>query len=341
MSEIKWIKLSTTMFDNDNIKLIEALPDKDSILIIWIKLLAQAGKCNASGYLLLNDKIPYTDEMLATIFNRPLNTVRLALRTFKNFGMIDMENDLLKVSEWEDTQNIEGMEKIKEQNRVRQQIRRNKLKEMKLLENKNNNTIGNKRFDTSSRDGHVTSHQNHAIDIDIDIDIEKEIDKDIYSNPNNPKKGKNCPSDGSQLSVNEKEVEDKSSQNISINNINNINNNFEELWKLYPIKEGKGNVKAKKKKELYKIGYDKMKLAIERYLKNTDLRRINFPDLNYKNGSTFFNSGYVDFIDDNFEFYKPKENTKFNQPIQSTNYEQREYSDDYWDKFIKNKDTAL
>jgi predicted phage replisome organizer len=96
MAEIKWFKLSTTMFDDDNIKLIESLPDHDSILIIWIKLLAQAGKCNASGYLILNNKIPYTDEMLASIFRRPINTVRLALNTFKKFGMIEFEDDLFK-----------------------------------------------------------------------------------------------------------------------------------------------------------------------------------------------------------------------------------------------------
>jgi hypothetical protein len=36
-----------------------------------------------------------------------------------------------------------------------------------------------------------------------------------------------------------------------------------------------------------------------------------------------------------------KSNIVNNQPIQSTNYEQREYDDDYWDKFIKNADTAL
>ena len=60
------------------------MPEADTLLIIWIKLLAQAGKTNASGYIFLNENIPYTEDMLNT-FNRPLNTVRMALSVFKKF----------------------------------------------------------------------------------------------------------------------------------------------------------------------------------------------------------------------------------------------------------------
>jgi predicted phage replisome organizer len=120
MSEIKWIKLSTTMFEDEKIRLIESMPDSDTVLVIWIKLLALAGKTNATGYIFLNQNIPYTDEMLSTIFNRPLNTIRFALQTFKQFGMIEIdENEFISISNWEKHQNIEGMEKIKEQTRKR------------------------------------------------------------------------------------------------------------------------------------------------------------------------------------------------------------------------------
>ena len=69
MSEVKvkWIKLSTTMFEDEKIRLIESMPEADTLLIIWIKLLAQAGKTNASGYIFLNENIPYTEDMLATL----------------------------------------------------------------------------------------------------------------------------------------------------------------------------------------------------------------------------------------------------------------------------------
>ena len=179
MNEIKWIKLSTTIFDDEKIKLIESMPDKDAILIIWIKLLAQAGKCNANGYLLLNNKIPYTDEMLSTLFNRSVNTIRLALETFKNFGMIELENKTFKISEWADTQNIEGMEKIREQNRIRKQRQRQLQKDFQkelLLEQKTNKNIKNYSL---SRDKSRDCHKSHVTVTPLDIDIDKDIDKDI------------------------------------------------------------------------------------------------------------------------------------------------------------------
>src|SRR5690625_5466606 len=92
MSNIKWIKLSTSMFDDEKIKLIEQLPEADTILIIWIKLLSQAGKTNSNGYIYLNENVPYSEEMLSTIFGRSLNTVRLALNTLQDFGMIYIDD---------------------------------------------------------------------------------------------------------------------------------------------------------------------------------------------------------------------------------------------------------
>ena len=65
MSNVKWIKITTTMFDDEKIDFIESLPEADSILIIWIKHLTLAGRTNADGLILLSDTIPYTEEMLA------------------------------------------------------------------------------------------------------------------------------------------------------------------------------------------------------------------------------------------------------------------------------------
>lgn len=119
MADIKWIKIATDIFDDEKILLIEAMPDADALIVIWFKLLTLAGKQNNSGVFLINDTIPYTDEMLATIFRRPLNTVRLALDTFYKFGMIDIIEDTITIPKWEKHQNIEGMEKIREQTRQR------------------------------------------------------------------------------------------------------------------------------------------------------------------------------------------------------------------------------
>lgn len=113
MSEIKWIKITTGMFQDEKIDYIESLPEADAILIIWIKLLTLAGKCNSNGFIFLTENIPYTYEMLAHKFRRPINVVKLALQTFNNLEMIVLDGDFIKIANWEKHQNIEGMEKNK------------------------------------------------------------------------------------------------------------------------------------------------------------------------------------------------------------------------------------
>lgn len=135
MADIKWIKISCDMFNDEAIKLIEQMPDGDAIIVVWLKLLIMAGKINDSGYLYFKKEIPYTDEMLSTVFCRPLNAIRLALKTFENFGMIQITDEQsIYITNWEKYQNIEGMEKIKAQTKERvKRFREKKKEEQKLL----------------------------------------------------------------------------------------------------------------------------------------------------------------------------------------------------------------
>ena len=119
MAEIKWVKIVTDIFDNRKIRQIESLPEGDTIIVIWFKLLCLAGTINDNGNIYITEEIPYTDETLATQFNRPLKIIQLALQTFQSFGMIEIIDDILKVSNWESYQNVAGMEKIREQTRKR------------------------------------------------------------------------------------------------------------------------------------------------------------------------------------------------------------------------------
>ncbi len=161
MAEVKWIKITTNIFDDEKIKLIDTMPDRDTLLVIWFKLLAMAGKTNDNGLLYIIKEMPTTDEMLATIFNRPLNTVRLALKTFASFGMIEVNNHV-NIVNWDKHQNIDGLDRIREQNRKRQAKLREK-KKVVAIENKSN----------------VTSRYSNETDIEEDKEIEKEKDTDI------------------------------------------------------------------------------------------------------------------------------------------------------------------
>lgn len=61
MSDVKWIKIVTDIFDDEKILLIESMPESDSLIVIWFKLLCMAGKMNNGGVLMLNEKIAYTE----------------------------------------------------------------------------------------------------------------------------------------------------------------------------------------------------------------------------------------------------------------------------------------
>ena len=90
-SGVKWIKITTDIFDDEKILMIESMPSADSIIVIWLKLLTFAGKQNNDGVFMMSNRIAYTDEMLACIFRREVNLVRLALKTFEQFGMIEID----------------------------------------------------------------------------------------------------------------------------------------------------------------------------------------------------------------------------------------------------------
>lgn len=130
MAEVKWIKMATNIWDNRKIVQIESLPDGDTIIVIWLKLLCLAGTTNDSGMVYFTKEIPYTEQMLSTLFNRPLATIQFALKVFQEFEMISIIDDFLQISNWKKYQNIEGMDKIREQNRIRKQNQRERQKIM-------------------------------------------------------------------------------------------------------------------------------------------------------------------------------------------------------------------
>lgn len=122
-NDVKWIKILTDVFDDEKILMIETMPECDTIIVIWFKLLCLAGKQNNGGVFLMGH-IPYTDEMFAAIFRRPLNVVRLALQTFEKFEMIEIIRDTVTIPNWSKHQNLDAYEKKKERDRLYQAERR-------------------------------------------------------------------------------------------------------------------------------------------------------------------------------------------------------------------------
>jgi predicted phage replisome organizer len=167
MASVKWIKLNVDMFDDEKIKIIQSMPEGDAILLVWIKLILLAGKTNEGGYIYISENMPYTEEMLSVVINKPLNIIRLAIETFTRLGMIENDEKGIYLVNFEKHQSLDKLEQIREQTRLRVAKHRAKLKE--------NNDVT------------LQVTQSNAIDKDID----KEIDIDIENKKENIKEKKN------------------------------------------------------------------------------------------------------------------------------------------------------
>lgn len=164
-SDVKWIKITTDIFDDEKILMIESLPSADSIIVIWFKLLTFAGKQNNDGVFIMNNRIAYTDEMLASVFRRDVNTIRMALKSFEEFGMIDIVDNVITIPNWNKHQTLDTYEQKKAKDRIYQAKRR---AAQKALIEKSSDVV--RLSDDKSSDVVIT-------DKDIDIDIDKDNNK--------------------------------------------------------------------------------------------------------------------------------------------------------------------
>lgn len=116
MGEGKWIKTYVNTYDDTPSKMIDARDDRDVIHYIRGRLNALAGKVNRNGELYMTETKPYTIKTLAIEFNRDFEIVKEAVKVLKSLEVIEITEDrVLKISDWEIDQNIEGLERIRKQ----------------------------------------------------------------------------------------------------------------------------------------------------------------------------------------------------------------------------------
>ena len=160
-SDVKWIKITTDIFDDEKILLIESMPSHDTIIVIWFKLLALAGKQNNDGVFMMSNRIAYTDEMLAAIFRRDVSILRLALNTFVQLGMIEIIDNVYTIPNWNKHQSLDSYEKKKERDRLYQSERRAKQRAL----------IG----ESSDKSSDIAvSEEDKEKELEKDIDIKRE-----------------------------------------------------------------------------------------------------------------------------------------------------------------------
>lgn len=161
--EVKWVKIYIDIISNTKIKRIRKMPEGNNIILIWVFMIVEAGKCNRNGGLYITDMIPFSVEDFAIEFDFEPDTIRLALSVLERYEMIHVFDDVIFIKNWEKYQNIDGMEKIREQTRLRVQNYRQKQ-------------LCNVTCNATVTDCNAT-----------ELEIDKEIDKDNNNIPSKTK----------------------------------------------------------------------------------------------------------------------------------------------------------
>ena len=167
MADVKWIKITTDIFDDEKILLIESLPDSYAMITVWFKLLCLAGKQNNSGVFMMG-RIAYTDKMLATIFRMKESTVTMALQTFEQFGMVEIVDGVITIPNWGKHQNLDQMENRKEFMRNYMRGYREKQKAL---------TSGKPNCKPNSKPNVSQAEEDKEEEKELEIDIEKQMQK--------------------------------------------------------------------------------------------------------------------------------------------------------------------
>ena len=131
MAEVQWIKFYIEMFDKRKIKKLRRLPAGNDILLIWIMLLAMAGKCNAGGMIFITESVPFTEDDLADELDFDVNTIKLALEAFEKLDMVEIKDGgYINILGWEEHQSVDKLAEMREKDRERKRLKRAKEKEL-------------------------------------------------------------------------------------------------------------------------------------------------------------------------------------------------------------------
>jgi len=183
--EVKWIKITTSMFDDEKIRVIHDYPEGASLILIWVQLLCMAGKTNANGYIFISENIPYTENSLASVLHADLNVLKLALTTFANMGMITIDVRGIFINNFAYYQNNTALQIIRDKWATEKRLSRQHGKELKegnvqdnIQDNVQDMSKKKETFQarTLSKNTNVQDMSKTSL---IDIDKEKDQELDI------------------------------------------------------------------------------------------------------------------------------------------------------------------
>ena len=135
MYNLQWLKIEIKIFSNRKIQILLKEQDGDTYFRVWIQLLTIAAECNCNGKLVIGENKPMTIENFSKIMGKSKKKIEKIIKKFQELNMIIVEEGAYKIKNWDEYQSIESSEKYKEQNRIRQQKYRERLKSEKEKSN--------------------------------------------------------------------------------------------------------------------------------------------------------------------------------------------------------------
>lgn len=266
-----YLKLKENFFDSEEMIILESMPDGYLYSNILLKLYLRSLK--NEGRLMYKNYLPYTPSILAPLVRHPIGVVEKAINVFQQLGLIEvLDNGAIYMM---DIQNFIG-ESSTEADRKRDYRRR--IEQEKALD------VG-QMSGQMSRNNHGQMSGQASVQMSDESPDKTTLeirDKSIEYRDNI-----SCASDDSQETKNDvrKQHEQAAAEM------------FERLWSRYPRKKGKGSVSKSQKLKLYKLGEEELSRALDRFnaaMAGRDAQYIPY-------GSTWFNTGYVDYLDENYQ----------------------------------------
>ena len=151
-----WLKLNANFDKDDRILHLENQKGGEIATLCYVKLLCMAGRSNMGGGVYMSEGVPHTVNTLASLWHKRLSTTQKVLELLENHELIEIEDGVIYISDWDDVQSADKLEEIRKQNCERQRKYREKRKQNVTLQRRYSN----------------------AVEEEIEIEKEKDIDED-------------------------------------------------------------------------------------------------------------------------------------------------------------------
>ena len=186
-----WFKFHINTYESEAFKLIDAMPKRDAIHFVYVRLMILAAKTNKNGYIYFDVDTPYSEEMLSTIMNRPIGIIRHSLKALIKVKLISIGSEgYIRINNWEKEQGssfmtkakseeeilVEEKEKSREKNRKRMAEYRAKKKNVTSTNDDTVTATGNEGVDITSNSDVTEQKESKELDLDKENEIKKEIE---------------------------------------------------------------------------------------------------------------------------------------------------------------------